>query len=48
MSSPDPMHDPENMLPDEPIYNSDDWYQQYDEYLEWERQMNQINDEERV
>ena len=31
MSHPDPMHDPENVLPDEPIYGNEDWQQVMDE-----------------
>ncbi len=31
MSHPNPMHDPENVRPEEPIYGNEDWQQAMDE-----------------
>jgi hypothetical protein len=40
-------HDPENFCTDEDL-RDESWFKEYEEYMEWREQANQINDEERA
>jgi 3-hydroxy-3-methylglutaryl CoA synthase len=48
VSHPDPKHDPENVLEDDKRLRDEVAYKEYEEYMEWCKQQEQVNDEERV